>query len=117
MHELGILNAMIHTIEDTLASEEGVAGVEEIVVEVGELSGIVPRYLEECWPAARYKTSMAETNLILEIIPGLVECRGCGTIYNAVAEDFHCPVCGEKDSKMISGNDLLIKEIRVIDTE
>lgn len=90
MHELGILNAMIHTIEDSLADEDYTA-VEKIVVEVGELSGIVPRYLEECWPAARYKTSMAATELELRIVPGMVKCRDCGALFNAAAADLACP--------------------------
>lgn len=46
MHELGILDAMIHTIEDVVR-EEGAEEVERIVLDVGELSGVVPRYLEE----------------------------------------------------------------------
>ena len=71
MHELGILDAMIHTIEDVVR-EEGAEEVERIVLDVGELSGVVPRYLEECWPAARYKTSMEETELEVCVVPGIV---------------------------------------------
>lgn len=113
MHELGILNAMVHTIEDTLADEDYTA-VEKIVVEVGELSGIVPRYLEECWPAARYKTSMENTQLELRVVPGMVKCRDCGRVFNGVAEDLACPGCGSSDMEMLSGNDMIITEIVVV---
>ena len=95
MHELGILDAMIHTIEDVVR-EEGAEEVERIVLDVGELSGVVPRYLEECWPAARYKTSMEETELEVCVVPGIVKC---------------CPMCEGQQMEILSGNDLMIKEI------
>ena len=43
MHELGILDAMIHTIEDVVR-EEGAEEVERIVLDVGELSGVAVSY-------------------------------------------------------------------------
>ena len=51
MHELGILSAMVKTIEKVVQQEE-LTHVEKIVLEVGELSGVVPSYLESCYPAA-----------------------------------------------------------------
>ena len=57
MHELGILNSMIHTIENVV-QEQGITEVDKIVIEIGELSGIVPRYIEECWPAAPLTSRM-----------------------------------------------------------
>ena len=96
MHELGILDAMIHTIEDVVR-EEGAEEVERIVLEVGELSGVVPRYLEECWPAARYKTSMEETELEVCVVPGIVKCRDCGSVFNAMGSDMRCPKCEDGD--------------------
>ncbi|MDO4272408.1 MAG: hydrogenase maturation nickel metallochaperone HypA [Eubacteriales bacterium] len=110
MHELGILNAMVHTIED-IVREEGAGEVEKIVLEVGQLSGIVPGYLEECWPAARYKTSMETTELEIRVVPGMVKCRACGRIFNAVEYDMKCPGCAGQDMEILSGNDLIIQEI------
>jgi len=69
MHELGILNSMIHTIERIIKEQE-LTEVNKLVIDVGELSGIVPKYIEECWPAARYKTFMEQTDLELNVIPG-----------------------------------------------
>ena len=110
MHELGILDAMIHTIEDVVR-EEGAEEVERIVLDVGELSGVVPRYLEECWPAARYKTSMEETELEVCVVHGIVKCRDCGRIFNAMEYDMRCPMCEGQQMEILSGNDLMIKEI------
>ena len=79
MHELGVLNSMVHTIE-RIVKEQNVTEVQKLVIEVGELSGIVPGYLEQSWPAASYKTFMEETELELIVIPGIVKCKSCGSI-------------------------------------
>ncbi len=110
MHELGILNSMIHTLERTVR-EEGLTSVDKIVIEVGELSGIVPSYLEKSWPAARYKTFMENTELEMIVIPGIVKCRTCGRVFNAVDNDLHCPDCGGQDLEILEGNDMVIKEL------
>ena len=113
MHELGLISAMVKSIE-TIVKEQGLHEVRKIVLEVGELSGVVPHYMEACYPAAVYKTFMENTVLELETIPGIVRCRDCGREFNAVAQDFHCPVCHGQDMEILSGNDVLIKEIDCI---
>lgn len=110
MHELGLLSAMVKTIEG-IAQEERLERVEKIVLQVGELSGVVPAYLESCYPAAVYKTFMEDTKLELEVIPGIARCERCGRQFNAVAEDLKCPDCGGERLTACSGTELMIKEI------
>lgn len=110
MHELGVLNSMVHTIE-RIVKEQNLTQVHKLVMEVGELSGIVPRYLELSWPAAAYKTFMENTELELIVVPGIVKCRSCGRVYNAVYSDLSCPGCGSSVMDILEGNDMIIKEI------
>ena len=111
MHELGLISAMVKSIE-AIVKEQGLTEVLKITLEVGELSGVVPHYMEACYPAAVYKTFMENTVLDLETIPGIVRCRCCGREFNAVARDFACPDCKSQDMEILSGNDVLIKEIQ-----
>lgn len=110
MHELGILSSLVHTVEG-IVRDEGLTEVEKIVIEVGELSGIVPRYIEQCYPAAVYKTFMEKTALELVVIPGIVKCRGCELVFNAIRSDLRCPGCGGQDLEILSGNDMIVREI------
>lgn len=110
MHELGLLSAMVKTIEG-IAKEEQLERIEKIVLQVGELSGVLPAYLESCYPAAVYKTFMENTALELEIVPGIARCNHCGREFNAVAEDLKCPGCGGEQLTACGGTELIIKEI------
>jgi Zn finger protein HypA/HybF (possibly regulating hydrogenase expression) len=110
MHELGVLNSMVHTIERIIKEQE-FTQVHKLTIEVGELSGIVPRYLEQSWPAATYKTFMENTELELIVVPGIVKCRDCGRVFNAVYSDLCCPGCGSKQMDILEGHDIIIKEI------
>ena len=110
MHELGLLSAMVKTIED-IAKQEQLERSEKIVLQVGELSGVLPAYLESCYPAAVYKTFMENTELELEILPGIAKCNLCGKEFNAVASDLKCPDCGGEQLTACSGTELIIKEI------
>ena len=110
MHELGVLNSMVHTIE-RIVKEQNVTEVSKLVIEVGELSGMVPRYLEQSWPAASYKTFMENTQLELIVIPGIVKCKECGRVFNAVYSDLCCPECDGRAMEILEGDDMIIKEI------
>lgn len=110
MHELGVISSMVKSIE-RIVKEEGCTQVQKIVLEVGELSGVVPHYMEVCFPAAVYKTFMEDCVLEMETIPGIVRCKDCGREFNAVAQDFMCPDCQGHDMEILSGNDVMIKEI------
>ena len=62
MHEVGIISAMLKTIEGVM-EEENLTKVEKIVLRVGELSCVLPHYMRECFPAAVYKTRFQDTKL------------------------------------------------------
>ncbi len=110
MHELGVISSMVKTIEEII-KEQGFTKVQKLVLEVGELSGVVPHYMEVCYPAAVYKTFMEDSVLEMETIPGIVLCKDCGKEFNAMAHDFACPECGSHNMEILSGNDVMIKEI------
>ena len=92
--------------------EENLTHVDKITLTVGELSGVVPYYMKECYPAAVYKTKFENTKMEMEVIPGIVHCEECGAEFNAYQFDLICPKCHNKTSLTpLSGRELMIKEI------
>lgn len=48
MHELGIVFHIIRTVED-VAKENHVARIQRVTLQLGEVSGVVESYLQDCW--------------------------------------------------------------------
>ena len=113
MHEIGIVRSMCKTVLD-YAEANGVKAISEIVCEVGELSLVIPEYVEELYPVVTADIPMLrDTKLILNIIPGLAECDECDEIFNVVEHEGYCPNCGSFDKDILTGKDFLIKEILI----
>ena len=116
MHELGIVFEIQKRVS-AVAEENGLAlsDIAQVVVEVGEASTIVPRYLKECWPAATDGTEMESAELVVELIVARVQCKKCQTVYEYLKNDKKCPNCGAWECVMVSGQEFNIKEIAVFD--
>lgn len=110
MHEVGIISAMLKTLERVM-EEEGLTHVDKVVLEVGELSGVVPRYMEECFPAAIYKTPFEDLKMEMEVIPGVIQCLDCEAEFPVRDEALRCPECGSDKIKPAGGTGFVIKEI------
>lgn len=117
MHEIGIVRSMCKTVVD-YARENGVRHISEIVCEIGELSLVIPEYVEELYPPVKADFPELEgTKLILETVPGLAECDECDEIFNVVANEGYCPNCGSFNKTVLSGRGFNIKEIHVPEEE
>lgn len=112
MHEIGIVRSMCKTVLD-YAKANNVQRISEIVCEVGELSLVIPEYVEELYPAVAAETALKDTKLILEIVPGMAECDECDEIFNVVENEGYCPNCGSFEKTVLTGKDFNIKEIHV----
>jgi len=112
MHEIGVVRSMCKTVMD-YAKENNVKCVKEIVVEIGEASLVIPKYVEELYPVVVADTELKDTKLIIEVIPGMAECDDCDEIYNVIENEGYCPNCGSFSKTVLSGKEFTIKEIHV----
>ena len=110
VHEIGIICHVVETIL-SLVHEKGMSEVKAVVLELGELSFSLPKYLMDGFPAAIDGTMLEGAELIIVEIPARGKCRACGTVYNAKARRKLCPVCGGKEYSLISGTEFNVKEI------
>ncbi len=110
MHELGIVMNVISTVEK-FAVENHVTKIDTLVLQIGELSSMIPRYIEACFPAAVEGTIMADTKLKIEIMPGNALCHQCQKVFNLIEHHQICPTCGSEVWEILSGKEFMIKEI------
>ena len=68
MHELGIVTYVIKQVEDVMKQND-LTKVESVTLEFGEVSGIEPDYLVDCWDWYAKKTpSILGTKLLYEFM-------------------------------------------------
>ncbi len=113
MHELGIVFHIVKTVEN-IAVENQVSKVGKVVLQIGEVSTIIPSYLVDCWNWKCSKSQLMEgCQLEIETIPAVTFCEDCKETYRTVEHGKICPCCGSSSTYLLQGNEHEIKEIEV----
>lgn len=113
MHELGIVFHIIRSVED-VARQNNVRRVTAVTLELGEVSGVLEDYLQDCWNWAVSKSDlMRGARLQVAVIPAKTLCEDCGIVYPTVAHGRTCPGCGSGHTHLIQGNETMIRDITV----
>ena len=110
MHELGVVIEVVKTVQ-RFSRENNVTRVDKIVLQIGELSSMIPKYVEECFPVAVDGTGMESTELEIEIIGADAMCKQCQHIFAVLENKSICPECQSPEWGLLSGKEFLIKEI------
>ena len=114
MHELGIAFHVISEV-DKIAEANNVKDVKSVTLEIGEVSSVIPKYLEEVWVWACENRSTHLKNCKLNIIvtKAISYCKSCEKTYSTL-EGKKCPHCGSEDTFLVEGNQTTIKSIEVV---
>ena len=112
MHELGIVIQIIKQLDDYVVAEN-IEHVEVIVLQIGALSSVYPKFVEDVYPIAVEHTRFKDTKLKIEIAPGIGRCNACNFIYNLIENKNICPKCEKDQFTVISGLDFMIKQLLV----
>lgn len=123
MHELSICNAIV------AAAERHAEGrpVKVVRVRVGALRQAVPGSLGFYFEIAARETLCEGAALEHEAVPALLRCGACGADWDpapppapdeaALIVGFRCPGCGSPDHRVVSGDELLVESIDVVEDE
>lgn len=111
MHELSIVTYVIKQVEQ-IVKENELTQVSTVTLEFGEVSGIVPEYLIDCWDWYAKKTPVIMgSKLLCETIPAVTWCNSCKRTYSTVRHGKTCPYCGSGETWLQQGNEMNIKQI------
>ena len=110
MHELGICDALLKMVTKVKEDEE-LEEVRSVTLEIGLLSGVVPKFMEDCWQAVIDGTPFEQTELRIETINGIARCEDCGYEFSADLDRLYCPKCVSTRLTPLTGTDLTLKEI------
>lgn len=115
MHELSVIKHIADTLE-VFAEEHEIKKILTVRLDVGEVSGILYDYFDDCWNYFREKTPLLSgTEMRVRVIPAFNHCEDCGCMYRAIPQGRICPECGSPRTVLAQGNEIFIREVEVED--
>ena len=117
MHEMGIALQIIQIAQESIPADLRGARVERIRLKVGQLAGVVPDSLRFCFEAVSQDTPLAGAQLHIEEVAVVARCQDCGHRWTITAPAFVCEKCHSGALTLLSGRELDIEAIDIIDEE
>ncbi|MCR5654292.1 MAG: hydrogenase maturation nickel metallochaperone HypA [Lachnospiraceae bacterium] len=111
MHEMSYCISIVN-MAVAAAKENELKTVEKISVEVGEMTGVLPYYLNLYFPEAAKGTILEGCELEIIEVPVTLVCADCNKTYHPDKEHaYNCPDCGSHKGKLIAGRDVSLRNI------
>lgn len=110
MHELSLVMEIVRRV-DAVAKSNKISEVETIVLQIGEISTVVPHFVQACYPAAVDGTWLKDAKLKIEAVKASVRCGDCAEVFDPIEYHGVCPKCESKNHEILTGREFVIKEI------
>ena len=110
MHELAITRSVV----DAVCEHTAGAPVAVVYVRVGKLSGVVPDAMRFCFDMVAEGTPVQGARLDIEEPDGLARCRTCGQDFDLQNLILLCS-CGSADVEVLSGSELSVTSVEVVE--
>jgi hydrogenase nickel incorporation protein HypA/HybF len=111
MHELSIAGAIVAIAEQ----HAGARRVTQVEVKVGHLRQVVPGALELAFELVAAGTPVEGAELVIEEVPAAIACRTCAAESRLNGFPFACPSCGSVDVDVLSGDELFVDSLELVD--
>lgn len=112
MHELAICQALIDQVTE-LAQARNATSVSEIYISVGPLSGVESALLQNAFTVAVAGTVADGAELHIDSLPVRVYCKDCDAESEVAANRLLCAQCGTWKTRLVSGDELLLKSVEL----
>ena len=114
MHEMGIAASVVDIVRQHVTDDQAPL-VRRICMRVGEMAGVQTESLAFCFEAIVAGTPLAGAALIVEVVPAVRACRGCGERFGDSSFLATCPACGSAEVPFVSGAELTVSELELDD--
>ena len=111
MHELGIVFHMIDLLEE-VGRENRLTSISRVTLSLGEVTGVIPSYLQDCWRWAADRTDLL-AGAELEVLPvtAVTVCNACGRTYTTLEYGKICPHCKSPDTELLHGLEMEVESV------
>lgn len=112
MHEMSIVQGLIAIIKEEM-DNAGATRLRSVRVKIGEIAGILPEALKNCFEIVTAGNEMSGAELNIDIAPLMGYCRKCNKEFKVIEYNFSCLECHSSDIEIVSGREMSIVEIEV----
>ncbi|MDD5617099.1 MAG: hydrogenase maturation nickel metallochaperone HypA [Candidatus Methanoperedens sp.] len=120
MHKISIAGAIIDSVLDC-AKKNDANKVEEVFIEIGELTALNPDQLTFIFETITKGTAAEGAKYDIKIVKPRIHCKKCSYSGNIELFEIHhfflpvikCPECGDADIDIIAGRECCVKKIRI----
>jgi hydrogenase nickel incorporation protein HypA/HybF len=108
MHELGITRNIVAIVDEAAKGRS----VRRVVIEIGELSGVLPDAVAFCFDVVAQGTSVDGATLDIRRIAGRARCLECNVEFDTPSLLTPCG-CGSRRFVRLRGEELNVKSIEM----
>lgn len=112
---MGIAMQIIEIAVASIPADLKNAQVKKVNIKVGKLAAVVPESLHFCFQIAAQDTPLRDSFLNIEEIPVKITCTDCNIEWTVDKPVFICRRCNGGSVKMLSGRELDITSIEVVE--
>lgn len=106
MHEVAVVQQLLELV----AERSGGARVTRVVLEIGQLSAVLPSAVRFCFDVVAEGTVAEGARLEILETPGLARCRGCDARLSLSRPFGRCG-CGGTELDWLAGDELRLREL------
>ena len=117
MHEMGIALQIVEIATASLPPDLGEARVAAVNLKIGKLAAVVPESLRLCFDVAVKDTPLAGASLVIDEVPVVASCNDCKAQWTIDEPVFICKTCQSGSLEILSGRELDIESIEVVEEE
>lgn len=108
MHEAALTQGLVKILLRE-AERHQVRSIKRVWLKVGRMKAIEPQALIFCFGAFTEGTLAEGAELIIDPVPAMASCHGCGSDFEVIKFHFQCPRCQSRDVTLIQGDELYIE--------
>lgn len=112
MHEFSIALNIVEIAEET-AKANNAKSVNEVEIDVGDLSGVIYEALEFAMQSAVKGTLLENSSIRLNRIKALAKCNNCNNDFEPGDLPAACSNCGSFDISIVRGKEMRVKSINI----
>jgi hydrogenase nickel incorporation protein HypA/HybF len=114
MHEMSIAIGIVDIVIES-ARQDHATHVEQVEIEIGQLTGILPDFVQVCLKAACRGTIAEGASFCIRTIPGKAQCMKCHACFDFPVFMTPCPICGSYTARPVQGSEMKVVSLTIND--